>query len=144
EADISLHWDIPKDLPAVWADSHRLLLALLNLVKNSERALSDSEVRRIDISVSVGDALVSIRVSDSGPGISRGAAENLFQPFQPGANATGLGLYLSRAFVRSFHGDLRHDPGVPGCSFIIDLAAATGRPEIGRTLGNDADATAGR
>jgi signal transduction histidine kinase len=65
---------------------------------------------------------VSIRVTDSGPGI--GPVDKLFQPFQKGAESTGLGLYLSRAFVRSFHGDLRHDPAVPGCSFVIDLAVA--------------------
>jgi len=41
-----------------------------------------------------------------------------------GAQSTGLGLFLSRAFVRSFHGELRHDPTVAGCSFVIELAVA--------------------
>jgi hypothetical protein len=27
--------------------------------------------------------------------------------------------------MRSFRGDLRHDPQHPGCSFILDLTAAT-------------------
>ncbi|MGH9822530.1 MAG: PAS domain-containing protein, partial [Blastocatellia bacterium] len=83
EAEISLAWHISKDLPEVWADSHRLLLAFLNLVKNSERALSDAEVKKIDIAVSAGKGLVSIRVTDSGPGVSPAATENLFQPFKP-------------------------------------------------------------
>jgi two-component system sensor kinase FixL len=50
--------------------------------------------------------------------------EKLFQPFQKGAEATGLGLYLSRAFVRSFRGELRHEPAASGCSFVIDLVRA--------------------
>ena len=122
EADISVQWDIPENIPRVIADKHRLLQVLLNLVKNSERALETADVKRLDISISVGDEAVSIRVADTGPGI--GSVEKLFQPFQRGADSTGLGLFLSRAFVRSFRGDLRHDPAAPGCAFIIDLAVA--------------------
>jgi two-component system sensor kinase FixL len=122
EADIEVHWQIPADLPAVWADRHSLLQVLLNLTKNSERALESAARKRIDIAVTAKGRSVIVRVSDSGPGIQ--SPDKLFQPFQKGADSTGLGLYLSRAFVRSFHGDLRHDPAVPGCSFVIELAVA--------------------
>ena len=122
EADIAVYWDIPEALPAVWADRHRLLQVMLNLTKNSERALRDAPVKRIDISAAAGKGVVSIRITDTGPGIS--SVPKLFQPFQQGAESTGLGLYISRAFVRSFRGELRHDPSMPGCSFVIDLAVA--------------------
>jgi two-component system sensor kinase FixL len=122
EAEIEVHWQIPSDLPPVWAERHSLLQVLLNLTKNSERALQDAEVKRIDIAVTAKGRLAIIRVTDSGPGIPENI--KLFQPFQKGAESTGLGLYLSRAFVRSFHGDLRHDPSVAGCSFVIELAMA--------------------
>jgi two-component system sensor kinase FixL len=122
EADISVHWDVDKNLPPVWADRHKLLQVLLNLTKNSERALEGADVKRIDISVSVGNGVVSVRVTDTGPGIS--SVAKLFQPFQQGAESTGLGLYISRAFVRSFRGELRHDPSMPGCSFVIELPMA--------------------
>jgi signal transduction histidine kinase len=72
--------------------------------------------------VNVSTDSVAVQVADSGPGIP--VLEKLFQPFQKGADATGLGLYLSRELVRSFHGDLRHEPAVAGCSFIIDLMRA--------------------
>lgn len=124
EAGIKIVWNVPKDLPPVWADRHSLLQVLLNLTKNSERALEDASEKKIEISVASGGGTVSIRVTDSGPGIA--ATANLFQPFQKGAESTGLGLYLSRAFVRSFRGELRHDPAVAGCSFVIDLALAGG------------------
>jgi len=58
ESGISVHWDIPAELPPVWADRHRLLQVLLNLTKNSERALEEAEIKRIDISVSVGNGIV--------------------------------------------------------------------------------------
>jgi C4-dicarboxylate-specific signal transduction histidine kinase len=113
---------VPEELPPVWADRHSLLQVLLNLIKNSQRALDDAADKRIDITVSANDHAVLLRVTDSGPGIS--STEKLFQPFQHGAQSTGLGLFLSRAFVRSFHGELRHDPTVAGCSFVIELAVA--------------------
>ena len=61
-----------------------------------------------------------MRVCESGPGIA--SAEKLFQPLQKGAESTGLGLFLSRALMRSFGGDLRHDSDAPGCCFVIELA----------------------
>jgi two-component system sensor kinase FixL len=122
EAGIEVRWHIPQELPPVWADRHRLLQVLLNLTKNSERALENAAEKRIDISVSASSEAAYIRVADTGPGIA--STEKLFQPFQEGAESTGLGLYLSRAFVRTFHGDLRHDPHVPGCCFVIELAIA--------------------
>jgi len=126
EAGVSVHWDIPLDLPPVWADRHRLLQVLLNLTKNSKRAMERADAKQLDISASLENGRVWIRVTDTGPGIS--SVEKLFQPFQQGAEATGLGLYLSRALMRSLRGDLRHDPTVPGCSFVIELAIA-GSPE---------------
>ena len=140
EAGIDVHWDIPKGLPSVWADRHRLLQVLLNLTKNSERALRDADVKRIDVSASVGKGVVSVRVTDTGPGIS--SVPKLFQPFQQGAQSTGLGLYISRAFVRSFRGELRHDPSVPGCSFVIELAMAGGGGFEPERIGGNATNTA--
>src|SRR5262249_51955764 len=68
EAGIEVHWDIHRGLPPVWADRHRLLQVLLNLMRNSERALDNCEVKRIDVTASVTDDVVSIRVIDTGPG----------------------------------------------------------------------------
>ena len=131
EANITVHWEVPAEIPPVLADRHRLLQVLLNLTKNSERALDNAEIRNIDFKVTLGEGTVSIRVTDSGPGIE--SAEKLFQPFQRGAESTGLGLYLSRAFVRSFRGDLRYDPSMAGCSFVIDLAVSgVHEPDRGR------------
>ncbi len=121
ESDIELTWTVPEELPLVQADPHSLLQVLLNVTKNSQRALESAARKAIDISVIRGDGVVSIRIVDSGPGIPAG--QKLFQPLQKGADATGLGLYLSRAFMRSFRGDLRYDPDQPGCCFVLELIA---------------------
>jgi signal transduction histidine kinase len=136
EAGIAVHWEIPAGLPAVWADRHRLLQVFLNLMRNSERALASRDVKRIDVTASVVDDVVSIRITDTGPGLA--SADHLFEPFQQGAEATGLGLYLSRALLRSFQGDLRYDPTVPGCSFVIELMVLTSE---GKVHGAEVDGT---
>jgi len=122
ESDIELHWNIPDELPLVQADRHSLLQVLLNLTKNSQRALEKVARKSIEVAASARPDGVTIRFTDSGPGIPAG--QKIFQPLQRGADATGLGLYLSRAFMRSFRGDLRHDPQHAGCSFVLELAAA--------------------
>jgi C4-dicarboxylate-specific signal transduction histidine kinase len=114
-----VRWSFPEKLPLVVADAHGLLQAFLNLAQNSYRAVQEGSVRELDIAVSVQEGKALIRFRDSGPGIA--LPERLFQPFQHAADGTGLGLYVSRAVVRSFGGDLRFDPQVEGSCFVIEL-----------------------
>lgn len=130
QAGIDVHWEIPANLPSVWTDKHRLLQVLLNLLRNSERALAACDIKRIDVTATHRTNVVAIRVTDSGPGLPM--PSHLFEPFQPGAEATGLGLYLSRALARSFRGDLRHEAGASGCTFVIDLQVVEEQKEPDR------------
>jgi len=50
---------------------------------------------------------------------------HLFEPFQPGSQASGLGLYLSRTFVRAFHGEIEYEPQSAGSCFAVILARAS-------------------
>jgi C4-dicarboxylate-specific signal transduction histidine kinase len=65
---------------------------------------------------------ILIEVADTGGGVAH--PEHLFHPFQAGAEATGLGLYLSQAFLRSFGGELRYQPVQDGACFTVYLTAA--------------------
>ena len=60
-----------------------------------------------------------LRFEDTGPGIAN--ADHLFRPFQRGADSSGLGLYMSRAIMRSFGGELVFEPRDRGCCFAIVL-----------------------
>jgi two-component system, LuxR family, sensor kinase FixL len=119
EIDGAVRWHLPHKLPPVMADPHGLLQALLNLASNSHRAVRESPLRELDIAVTVMDGRASIRFEDSGPGISN--PERLFQPFQQGADGSGLGLYVSRAVVRSYGGELRFEPRAEGSCFVVEL-----------------------
>lgn len=119
EAGVRVEWRISTTLPAVAADRYGLMQAFLNLVKNSSRAMEDSERKQLTISALTEGSGVVIRFEDTGHGIS--APEKLFQPFQTNAAATGLGLYVSRAILRTFRGDLHYEPTQGGCSFAVSL-----------------------
>ncbi len=119
EIDGAVRWHLLPKLPLVMADPHGLLQALLNLSQNSHRAVRESPLRELDITVTAKDGRASIRFEDSGPGISN--PERLFQPFQQGADGSGLGLYVSRAVVRSYGGELRFEPRAEGSCFVVEL-----------------------
>jgi C4-dicarboxylate-specific signal transduction histidine kinase len=112
-------------LPRVDAERYGLLQAFLNLAQNSLRAVQQSPVRELSVAASSEGRKVILRFRDSGPGVA--SPERLFAPFQPGADGTGLGLYVSRAVVRSYGGDLRWEPGAAGSCFAIELQAV---PEV--------------
>ena len=101
---IQVAWEIPDNLPKVRADQSALLQVLMNLIGNARRAVQDRDDAHIIITAYVMGPRVVIRVRNDGPAIR--AIESLFEPFQPGAVGTGLGLYVSRAIVRTFGGEL--------------------------------------
>jgi two-component system sensor kinase FixL len=122
EADCTLQWVLPSGLPRVVADSQGLLQAFLNLAQNSLRAVQRMPVRELKISAVENESVVNVRFEDSGPGISD--PERLFKPFQPGAEGTGLGLYITRAIVRSYGGELRFERRESGSCFVVELQLA--------------------
>ncbi len=126
EQDVVLTLDVEAGLPQVWADRQSLMQVFLNLTKNSARALLDRPARSLTITARREPNCVSVRFRDTGCGVAH--PERLFRPFQQQAQATGLGLYLSRAFMRSFRGELRFEPEPDGSSFIVELSAVPAAP----------------
>ena len=120
ESEMTVKWQIEEDLPLVWADSYGLLQVFLNLARNSQRAMQASERKELTIAAGAEEASVVIRFADTGVGIR--SPQQLFRPFQQGADGTGLGLYVSRAIVRSCRGELRYEARTAGCCFAVVLA----------------------
>jgi two-component system sensor kinase FixL len=123
DVDGTLRWRLPAEMPAVLADPHGLLQAFLNLAQNSLRAVQESPVRELKIGVEIREQKAFVRFQDSGPGVA--APERLFEPFQPGANGSGVGLYVSRAVVRSYGGEVRFEPQPAGSCFVVELSVVT-------------------
>ncbi|GAK49046.1 signal transduction histidine kinase [Candidatus Moduliflexus flocculans] len=114
-------------LPAVvHGAEHRLRQVLLNILSN---ALKFTERGQITLRVSViRDALIRFEVSDTGVGIAEEDLANIFEPFRQAGEqeyrmqGVGLGLAISRNFVRAMGGELhaRSQLGV-GSVFWFDL-----------------------
>lgn len=127
EARTKILWRLQDDLPLVAGDRYGLQQVFLNLARNSQRAMALTEQKQLTISSKLESRGVVIRFEDTGVGIP--SPDQLFKPFQQGANATGLGLYVSRAILRSFGGELRFEPRAEGCCFAVILSRVSGRKE---------------
>jgi len=128
ESKIEMRWDVQESLPLVWADRYGLIQVFLNLAKNSRRAMASSEMKRLRIAAREEKGTVTIRFEDTGKGIA--SPENLFRPFQRGAESSGLGLYASRAIMRSFGGELSYEPRSEGCCFAVILPLGVAQEEV--------------
>ena len=119
---------VEVDDAVAMADSGLLERVLANLIDNALRYAPDSVVR-INAG-QVGDRVI-IDILDEGPGIPRGAEEQLFEPFQrlgdrDNTSGVGLGLSVARGFVEAMGGTIQatDTPG-GGLTVEIDLAAPT-------------------
>ncbi|MBK9145290.1 MAG: response regulator [Candidatus Melainabacteria bacterium] len=103
-------------------DPGRIRQILINLIDNAIKFTEEGEVvvRATCLSQSGREALIEIRVSDTGIGISSETASQLFTPFtQAGSETsrtyggTGLGLSISRKLAALMNGNLslESDPG---------------------------------
>jgi len=72
---------------------------------------------------------VLINIIDEGPGVSKGAADEMFQPFQrlgdfDTTTGLGLGLSVAKGFVEAMSGTITaSDTPGGGLTILIDLAA---------------------
>jgi signal transduction histidine kinase/CheY-like chemotaxis protein len=138
QKDLAFHYTPDPALPdGVRADAGRLRQVLDNLLSNAVKYTPHGHValRVTSPEYEVGDhghalyAVLTFTVQDTGIGIAPEDRERIFQPFTraPGVEhieGTGLGLTLTREFVRLMGGDLHLD-SAPGqgttCAFTLSL-----------------------
>jgi C4-dicarboxylate-specific signal transduction histidine kinase len=125
-------------LPSVVVDRTQLEIVIHNLLTNSLDAFDSApsrvfRARRIELAGELQGTDVLVTVDDSGPGISPALRERLFEPFVTDKiSGMGLGLSLSRTFLRYQGGDLWTEPSrLGGARFVIRLAT---RPMAQTTL----------
>ena len=108
---------------------------LYNLVDNACKYAGDADDTEIGLTIGTRDGLLSLRVSDSGPGVTAADRGRLFKPFSKSATVAantkpgvGLGLTLSRRLARKMGGELRLlERDKRGASFELALPLSQGR-----------------
>ena len=94
--------------PPVYAIKRQLVEVLLQLISNSEDAMPEPGLLRIDISSIKQDNIhyAALAIEDSGTGISEDEMKKIFQPFYTtkGEKSSGLGLVVSYSIIENLNG----------------------------------------
>jgi signal transduction histidine kinase len=116
-------------IPPCAYDREAMIQVLINLVENSVKFGRRRDRRKIIVRVAPADGHVEIAVSDTGPGIPRGALKKIFDDFYRVEDAltrstggTGIGLALVRKFMAAMGGTVSavNNKG-PGCTITLRL-----------------------
>jgi signal transduction histidine kinase len=123
---ISIHLDVPEELPTIESDRGQLQQVFLNILSNAIAAVDDGG--RIDISAELEDEnTVAVTISDDGPGIPEEHLKRIFEPFfsTKAEYGTGLGLSITFGIVEKLGGriDVQSEVG-EGASFTVRLPVA--------------------
>lgn len=118
---VEIRFEGDAELPAVHGVPDRLQQAILNLVLNAIQAMPQGGV--VVLRTTAADNLVRVTVSDTGPGLPREVAEDVFDSgvtTKPGGS--GLGLPLVRMIAEAHGGSVwyRSEPG-QGTAFTLVL-----------------------
>jgi PAS domain S-box-containing protein len=106
---LTVHSPLPE--LSVLGEREKAGQVLVNLLSNAVKFTPSGG--RIDLAYDIGDDAVTLRVSDSGPGIPADSLHRIFEPFVQldsgltrRAEGAGLGLAISRRLARLMGGDL--------------------------------------
>jgi len=129
EKKLSLSFEKPaRPLPAVLADTDRVMEVLINLVGNAIKYTPQGSIT-VRALPDVHGKFVRIEVSDTGLGMSKQERAHLFEKFYriaspetTGIMGTGLGLYITKSTVEKMDGtiDVESSPG-KGSTFSFTL-----------------------
>jgi PAS domain S-box-containing protein len=107
QGSIDMQLDVERELPDIWADQHRLLQVLENLIGNAIKFTPAGG--RITVGASPGEREVLFRVSDTGCGISPTDLPHVFDRFwqaRKGREGAGLGLPIASGIIAGHGGQI--------------------------------------
>jgi nitrogen fixation/metabolism regulation signal transduction histidine kinase len=119
-------------LPPVLADQDQIRSVFSNIIKNAIEAMPNGGVIVIITTARAGEEpggrrFVRTEISDSGGGIPKDVAEQIFNPyFTTKAEGTGLGLALAYRIIQDHNGNISFTTSADGTTFAIDLPVHPG------------------
>ncbi len=130
EIDIYLH--LSPDLPKLYIDAGQIQQAFMNLLLNASEAMGDGGILTITSGLTEDEEAVSVKVEDTGTGISEEVMGKLFDPFfttKEVGQGTGLGLPVAYGIVHKHGGSINVQSEVgTGTEFevVLPIAPAPG------------------
>jgi signal transduction histidine kinase len=127
--DVRVGLDLDQDLPPVFCCAREFESVVLNLVINAKDAMPNGGAVRVAVYRGNFDdgAIVVVRVTDTGCGMSAETARRAFQPLfttKPPGRGTGLGLAMVSDFARRVGGSVQIESAANcGTSVILRLPA---------------------
>jgi len=127
-ANVSVRKELAADLPPVKVDVSQLEEVFINVLVNAAEVMKGRGEILIHTGTPSDRSAVTVRVSDTGPGIPPENLNLIFEPFftsKEVGHGTGLGLAISYGIVENHGGTIRaeNNPGA-GASFVIELPPA--------------------
>jgi signal transduction histidine kinase len=130
---ISLQYEAAEKLPPVYADRHRILQVLSNLLGNAMKFTPSGGTIRFGAETRDSDVLFT--VSDSGPGIPQEHLGDIFNPYWQAKRTermgAGLGLPIAKGIVEAHGGRIwvESEPG-KGTRFYFTLPVAEANQSV--------------
>jgi PAS domain S-box-containing protein len=110
---IDLHFDVPAELPYLWADPTRVRQILINLIDNGIKFTPPRGSVKIECRPYKDDGYLCMSVSDTGCGIGPEDLEKVFDRLAQVKNSAewsrsglGLGLFIARELVTRHGGEI--------------------------------------
>ena len=104
--NIAIEVDIPQQLPMLLVDGDKINQVLLNLLINAVQAMPGGGM--LKISATCDGQIVTLKLRDSGEGISEEHLPRIFDPyFTTKSDGTGLGLAISTKIVEEHGGTIQ-------------------------------------
>jgi histidine kinase len=129
-------WDLTPELPPILADPDRLEQVFINLLINARDAIDEKwqsqslqkGEKKITLKTSSDDKVITVEVTDTGPGIDAAMLERIFEPFfttKKVGQGTGLGLSISYGIIKDCNGSIQAvSRANEGAGFIIKFPSA--------------------
>jgi two-component system sensor kinase FixL len=125
--------DFAAGLPPVLGDRVQVQQVVLNLIMNAAEAVAGgpADRRRMTVSTAHSERIVTVSVSDTGPGIGADLRDRIFDAFfTTKSEGTGVGLSISRTIVEAHGGRIWAEPAAGGgAAFHFTLPVAGPRHE---------------
>ncbi|WP_462422102.1 sensor histidine kinase [Salinicoccus sp. Marseille-QA3877] len=123
--DMMLSYDLPE--VSISADETMLNMVWDNLISNAVKY--NSEAGNIDISLTEADGTVTVRISDTGIGLTEEEKDHIFDRFYrvdssrtSSVKGSGLGLSIVHEIIQRHDGTVRAEPNAAaGTTFIVEL-----------------------